>query len=146
VCLFVCVCVCVCLCLFVCVCVCVCVTGYQRELTYQHYDGSFSAFGNGDRSGSIWWVKHAIHLGLYTSQTPLSRWQIYMFNYELISPCMHKSMHLQHSGATARFWVVYIIRFLKNQFLCRAFQPSFRENKDKNRQQKQQKMTHLPDM
>ena len=29
-------------------------TGYQKELTYQHYDGSFSAFGNNDDSGSTW--------------------------------------------------------------------------------------------
>ncbi|KAL7026587.1 hypothetical protein ACKWTF_005088 [Chironomus riparius] len=28
--------------------------GYQRELTYKHYDGSFSAFGNNDPSGSTW--------------------------------------------------------------------------------------------
>jgi len=28
--------------------------GYQRELTYQRDDGSFSAFGNRDPSGSIW--------------------------------------------------------------------------------------------
>ena len=28
--------------------------GYQRELTYKHYDGSFSAFGNSDPSGSTW--------------------------------------------------------------------------------------------
>ncbi|GBM68563.1 Alpha-2-macroglobulin-like protein 1 [Araneus ventricosus] len=28
-------------------------TGYQRELTYQHYDGSFSAFGNSDKEGSM---------------------------------------------------------------------------------------------
>jgi len=30
--------------------------GYQRELTYQRDDGSFSAFGNRDPSGSIWLV------------------------------------------------------------------------------------------
>jgi CD109 antigen len=30
------------------------VTGYQRELTYQRSDGSFSAFGNQDESGSLW--------------------------------------------------------------------------------------------
>ena len=30
--------------------------GYQRELTYQHKDGSFSAFGDQDPSGSMWWV------------------------------------------------------------------------------------------
>ncbi|KAL8605629.1 hypothetical protein ACOMHN_066324 [Nucella lapillus] len=28
--------------------------GYQRELTYQHKDGSFSAFGDNDDSGSMW--------------------------------------------------------------------------------------------
>jgi CD109 antigen len=30
------------------------VTGYQRELTYRHNDGSFSAFGEQDESGSLW--------------------------------------------------------------------------------------------
>lgn len=29
-------------------------TGYQRELTYRHSDGSFSAFGNQDKEGSLW--------------------------------------------------------------------------------------------
>ncbi|WAQ99618.1 CD109-like protein, partial [Mya arenaria] len=29
-------------------------SGYQRELTYQHKDGSFSAFGDNDKSGSMW--------------------------------------------------------------------------------------------
>ena len=29
-------------------------TGYQRELTYRHTDGSYSAFGNSDESGSTW--------------------------------------------------------------------------------------------
>lgn len=28
--------------------------GYQRELTYRHNDGSYSAFGNSDPEGSIW--------------------------------------------------------------------------------------------
>ncbi|XP_069131401.1 CD109 antigen-like [Argopecten irradians] len=28
--------------------------GYQRELIYKRFDGSFSAFGNRDRSGSTW--------------------------------------------------------------------------------------------
>ncbi|XP_050081691.1 CD109 antigen-like [Anopheles aquasalis] len=28
--------------------------GYQRELTYKHADGSFSAFGESDKSGSTW--------------------------------------------------------------------------------------------
>ncbi|XP_051867676.1 CD109 antigen isoform X3 [Pristis pectinata] len=30
------------------------IQGYQRELTYQRTDGSFSAFGNSDSSGSTW--------------------------------------------------------------------------------------------
>lgn len=29
-------------------------TGYQKELTYKHNDGSYSAFGKSDRSGSTW--------------------------------------------------------------------------------------------
>jgi CD109 antigen len=28
--------------------------GYQRQLTYKHYDGSFSAFGESDGTGSTW--------------------------------------------------------------------------------------------
>ena len=30
------------------------ITGYQRELTYQRNDGSFSAFGQSDDQGSLW--------------------------------------------------------------------------------------------
>jgi len=30
------------------------ITGYQRELTYSHRDGSFSAFGESDKEGSLW--------------------------------------------------------------------------------------------
>ena len=30
------------------------ITGYQRELTYRRSDGSFSAFGQSDESGSMW--------------------------------------------------------------------------------------------
>jgi CD109 antigen len=30
------------------------ITGYQRELTYRHSDGSFSAFGESDEAGSLW--------------------------------------------------------------------------------------------
>ncbi|XP_067307945.1 alpha-2-macroglobulin-like protein 1 [Pseudorasbora parva] len=29
-------------------------SGYQRELTYKHYDGSYSAFGMSDPSGNTW--------------------------------------------------------------------------------------------
>ncbi|XP_069129864.1 CD109 antigen-like isoform X2 [Argopecten irradians] len=30
------------------------IKGYQREMTYQHSDGSFSAFGESDKSGTTW--------------------------------------------------------------------------------------------
>ena len=30
------------------------ITGYQRELTYRRNDGSFSAFGQSDKEGSLW--------------------------------------------------------------------------------------------
>ena len=36
--------------------------GYQRELSYQRYDGSFSAFGNRDSNGSMWYVSMNIHV------------------------------------------------------------------------------------
>ena len=31
-----------------------CCVGYQRELNYRHPDGSYSAFGASDESGSMW--------------------------------------------------------------------------------------------
>ncbi|CAI9744407.1 CD109 antigen-like isoform X4 [Octopus vulgaris] len=34
--------------------------GYQNELRYQHNDGSFSAFGNSDKSGSTWLTAYVI--------------------------------------------------------------------------------------
>jgi CD109 antigen len=34
--------------------------GYQNELTFQHYDGSFSAFGNSDPKGSVWLTAFAV--------------------------------------------------------------------------------------
>lgn len=41
-------------------------TGYQRELTYQHTDGSFSAFGDSDDSGSMWYVSRFEKCFIYT--------------------------------------------------------------------------------
>jgi hypothetical protein len=35
-------------------------TGYQRELTYRHTDGSYSAFGQSDSEGSIWLTSFVI--------------------------------------------------------------------------------------
>jgi CD109 antigen len=36
-------------------------TGYQRELTYRHSDGSFSAFGDRDGNGSLWLTSFVLH-------------------------------------------------------------------------------------
>ena len=35
-------------------------TGYQRELTYRHDDGSYSAFGKNDNSGSTWLTAYVL--------------------------------------------------------------------------------------
>lgn len=42
-------------------------TGYQQELTYRHNDGSFSAFGKSDPSGSTWYIKLFITHFTFTS-------------------------------------------------------------------------------
>lgn len=34
--------------------------GYQRELSYKHDDGSYSAFGKSDRSGSTWLTAYVV--------------------------------------------------------------------------------------
>ncbi|XP_026834428.1 CD109 antigen isoform X2 [Drosophila erecta] len=48
--------------------------GYQRELTYKHNDGSYSAFGKSDASGSTWltaYVMRSFHqAGSYTDIDP----------------------------------------------------------------------------
>ena len=35
-------------------------TGYQRELNYRHDDGSYSAFGKNDESGSMWLTAYVV--------------------------------------------------------------------------------------
>ncbi|KAH8412151.1 hypothetical protein KR009_000193 [Drosophila setifemur] len=48
--------------------------GYQRELTYKHDDGSYSAFGKNDNAGSTWltaYVMRSFHqAGKYTDVDP----------------------------------------------------------------------------
>lgn len=43
-------------------------TGYQRELSYRHPDGSFSAFGDTDRTGSTWVTAFVVSSFLQSSQ------------------------------------------------------------------------------
>ena len=40
-------------------------TGYQRELSFKHPDGSFSAFGKTDSSGSTWLTAFVVRAFLY---------------------------------------------------------------------------------
>ncbi|KAL3881063.1 hypothetical protein ACJMK2_033259 [Sinanodonta woodiana] len=44
------------------------IKGYQRELIYQRWDGSFSAFGNVDSSGSTWLTAFVIKSFVQASQ------------------------------------------------------------------------------
>ena len=37
------------------------VLGYQRELSYKRTDGSYSAFGNSDSEGNMWYVFFEIY-------------------------------------------------------------------------------------
>ncbi|XP_056612697.1 alpha-2-macroglobulin-like protein 1 [Triplophysa dalaica] len=37
-------------------------TGYQTQLTYKHYDGSYSAFGNSDPSGHTWLTAYVMKI------------------------------------------------------------------------------------
>lgn len=53
----------------ICSCVPVCVVGYQRELTYKHDDGSYSAFGKNDESGNTWSVNLLTALVMFASDT-----------------------------------------------------------------------------
>ncbi|CAG5136700.1 unnamed protein product, partial [Candidula unifasciata] len=42
--------------------------GYQRQLIYQRFDGSFSAFGNSDESGSTWLTANVITVFVQASE------------------------------------------------------------------------------
>jgi hypothetical protein len=50
--------------------------GYQQELTYRHSDGSFSAFGSNDDSGSTWFVALPLNIPLLASTLHLSALEV----------------------------------------------------------------------
>ncbi|XP_060578353.1 CD109 antigen-like isoform X2 [Ruditapes philippinarum] len=62
--------------------------GYQRELTFQRYDGSFSIWGPRDSVGSMWLTAfvlksfHQAHEHVYVSDYVLSRAAQWMLNYQ----------------------------------------------------------------
>jgi hypothetical protein len=50
-------------------------TGYQQELTYRHSDGSFSAFGSSDPSGSTWLVRLLLNIQVFEVQCKIRHCQ-----------------------------------------------------------------------
>ncbi|XP_014383271.2 alpha-2-macroglobulin-like protein 1 [Alligator sinensis] len=49
-------------------------SGYQRELTYKHNDGSYSAFGKSDATGNTWAVSRTSSLSPLTSRLHCWSW------------------------------------------------------------------------
>ncbi|KAK6186300.1 hypothetical protein SNE40_008365 [Patella caerulea] len=60
--------------------------GYQREFKYQHEDGSFSAFGKSDPSGSTWLtafvMKSFTQAGKYITIDPKAQSEMFVWLYE----------------------------------------------------------------
>lgn len=89
-------------------------TGYQRELTYRHSDGSFSAFGSQDKEGSIWLTafvlksfaqaKGLIFIDdsvLSTAQSWITSHQNADGSFDAVGLVIHKEMMGGLSGKTA---------------------------------------------
>ena len=68
-----------------------CFAGYQRELNYRRNDGSFSAFGMSDASGSTWFVKQ----WLLSATLSLFIIRIFSCHSIVLSSC-HLSLLLVH--------------------------------------------------
>ncbi|KAL5016375.1 hypothetical protein ScPMuIL_005964 [Solemya velum] len=84
--------------------------GYQRELTYQHKDGSFSAFGDRDDSGSMWLTAfvvksfHQAKLHIFIDDAILVRaidWMISRQNTNGSFPEPGRVIHKDMQGASA---------------------------------------------
>ncbi|MBW8039279.1 MAG: alpha-2-macroglobulin [Planctomycetes bacterium] len=88
-------------------------TGYQRELTYRRQDGSFSAFGDRDASGSLWLTSFV--LGTFSAardiqaidQTVLDDAADWIESHQLIDGSWMPVGFVHHKdmmgGATGRF-------------------------------------------
>ncbi|XP_067661520.1 CD109 antigen-like [Haliotis asinina] len=113
--------------------------GYQRELTYQHIDGSFSAFGDRDPSGSMWltaFVVKTFHQAkpyIFIDDTVLTKainWMIFRQDADGSFPepgtVLHKSM-AGGAGKGAPLTAYVLIALLENDDLPRDVQQQIRE-------------------
>ncbi|KAL5016867.1 hypothetical protein ScPMuIL_006456 [Solemya velum] len=101
-------------------------TGYQRELTFRHDDGSFSAFGDQDDSGSTWLSAFVVKSFrgaknfIYVDESVVEKaidWMISMQNADGSFPepgrVIHKNM--QGASATGSSLTAYVLAALVEQ-------------------------------
>ncbi|XP_055540110.1 thioester-containing protein 1 allele R1-like isoform X6 [Wyeomyia smithii] len=109
-------------------------SGYQRELSYKHDDGSFSAFGNSDKSGSTWltafvarsFKQAAKHISVDESVIDRSlQWlsdkQAANGSFPEVGQVSHKDMQ-GGSGQGIALTAYTLIAFLKNANLIPKYQ------------------------
>ncbi|RUS86836.1 hypothetical protein EGW08_005432, partial [Elysia chlorotica] len=104
-------------------------SGYQRELTYKHKDGSFSAFGERDDSGSMWLtafvtrVFHQAKAHVFVDENVIKRAINWMVRQQAANGSfpepgrvIHKDMQGQAAGGVGLTCFVYI-SLLENEDL-----------------------------
>ncbi|CAL1545212.1 unnamed protein product [Lymnaea stagnalis] len=104
-------------------------SGYQRELTYKHKDGSFSAFGDSDKSGSMWLtafvvrVFHQAKAHIFVDESVLTtaiQWMVGKQNADGSFPepgnVIHKNMQGQ-AAAGVGLTLFVLISLLENKNL-----------------------------
>ncbi|GFO10657.1 alpha-2-macroglobulin [Plakobranchus ocellatus] len=107
-------------------------SGYQRELTYKHKDGSFSAFGERDDSGSMWLtafvtrVFHQAKSHIFVDDNVIIRAIDWMISHQATNGSfpepgrvIHKGMQGEAAGGLGLTCFVYI-SLLENQDLYTA--------------------------
>ncbi|XP_055917646.1 CD109 antigen isoform X5 [Eupeodes corollae] len=97
--------------------------GYQRELEYKHDDGSYSAFGKSDKSGSTWltaYVVKSFHQAIpYTDidQKVIEAGLKFLAGTQLPSgefPEVGKVIDSSHSGGSIGLSAYVLLAFLEN--------------------------------
>jgi CD109 antigen len=109
-------------------------SGYQRELTYKHDDGSYSAFGKSDKSGSTWltaFVAKSFHQAakyilvdkniINEALEFLSKVQTTNGSFPEVGHVSHKDMQGGSSDGIA-LTAYTLITFLENQNSTKTYQ------------------------
>ncbi|XP_065351742.1 pregnancy zone protein-like isoform X2 [Cloeon dipterum] len=106
------------------------VKGYQRELTYKHDDGSYSAFGKSDNSGSMWLTAFVVKSFaqakkfIYVDQSELLKSTKWILSHQLENGCFrqigtvfHKEMKggVGTSGSIVAFSAYIMIALLESK-------------------------------